>query len=257
MCRYVRKSSTCRPATWVLYSPVKIPSSPWFPTGSLCYVGHVSSGRQRGHLWVPEPMLSGPNQGKEAEAKGKRVAGNLARGQKGPWRQAAGKHSAAREGRFCGENPGSKVRKALHSPKGHLESHTCGQSFCTSTRTVFDWHVLTKFIRVYRLWRHTSKGTTLILLMFPCPHPSKVSHKILLNIGADKFSSLTWKSISSLKINRLTVFFRNGKEKYSSLLWPAVRENAIYWVSSHATSGILLSSTHSHPTFKVSSRSSP
>lgn len=164
-------ASLLRASYKVLWRSLPLPGS---PGSSLCSVVHISRGRQRGHLWVPEPMLSGPKQGKEAEAKGKWVAGTIARGQKGPWRRAAGKHSATQEGWFCAENPGSKLRKALHSPKGSLESHTREQSSCTSTRTVFDWHVLTKFIREFTDFDNTHPRVPLsFFYCFPSPIPAK------------------------------------------------------------------------------------
>lgn len=85
--------------------------------------------------------------GKEADAKRKRMAWNLVRCQEGLWRQAPEKHSAPQEGCFWDQNLGSKVRKALHPPNSSLESYTCRQPSCFSTKRVFVLHILTKFIR--------------------------------------------------------------------------------------------------------------
>lgn len=179
-------------------SPIKVrscevPSSRWLPTGRLFATFHVGREGQRG---VPKGTHSltlsgcGPTQGKEADAKEKRMAWDWARCQS-PRRQAR------TSGGMCwGWESRLHVRKAVGSPQAAREA-TPAPSPCRSTRTVCPMqHVLRDSSQFVNLDSTHSRAPLSFFPCFPVPGPWKISHTwLLLDKGADKCSSLHWQSV--------------------------------------------------------------
>lgn len=211
-------------------NPIKIKSykDPFLslvPTGEPCYIFHVGRERLRGHSHPQPTLFLAVYQCtvRKQRQRRKKVAWNLAKYQRGPWRQRARETLYTSGGKSLWWEPRLTGKKGFTLTQKPHPNTTIPR--LNKKNLCHTWQVLTKFIIKSTNGDHTYQR--LPVSSFNASWPHKMSNKLFPQNIAAKLSSLYWKNKSSLKINIPPIFSSNSKEKYRGLLWPAVRRNAI------------------------------